>query len=143
MKTSNEFFERLLAIVPTGRENAIPMLMLANITGMSPRELRQCICMARMNGYFILSSADGYFKPSTLMEAHEFLNYMHAGAMTRLKSLQPLRNTLKEFGVVSTNNIPLYVDEDQEFPVKCEKPSEKKKVFQCCYLFNDEMEELE
>ncbi|MCR5794771.1 MAG: hypothetical protein K6G61_05435 [Solobacterium sp.] len=141
---TGNFFERLLASVPSGRRNAIPMKMLAMYWGIDERELRKFICEARKEGYFILSSPDGYFKPETLSEAHCFVNSMHERALTALRSIQPLRKTLKEYGVTSPNNIPLYVDEDQEFPYMNPVHTEgkKKKPFQARFMFEEE-EELE
>ena len=141
----NNFFERLLASVPSGRRNAIPMKMLAMYWQIDERELRKFICEARKAGYFILSCSDGYFKPETVSEASCFVSYMYERAMTSLKSIQILRDTLKEYGVNSPNNIPLFVDEDQEFPYKNPVHSDeiRKKPFQSRFMFEEDSEELE
>ena len=134
-----EFFKKLTASVPTGRRNAVPMKTLAVYWGVPERVLRHYICFARMNGEFILSCPDGYFKPETLWEAQEFLSAMHRRAMTSLKSIQPLRRILKEYGITA-KNMPMYIDEDMPFPYA---ETEMIKPFQTRFVFEEEDEEME
>ena len=60
MKVKND----IEAYIPYGRENAISRKRLAQATGLSDREIREAIALARRNTVILnLSDGNGYFKP--------------------------------------------------------------------------------
>lgn len=137
MKANDELFERLLIIVPKGKQNAIPQSFLASLLNLTPSQLKSLVLSARTNGYFISGDTNGYYIPETLSELHTYYRYMYDGAMTRLHSLKKLRETLKMFGVDPEKDYPDEMNESIEVPSKnVSEPSETKKKFQqSCFVF--------
>lgn len=137
MRDKKEFFERLLNLIPLGRENAIPQSVLAELLKVQVSALKSYVLSARLNGYFVIGDQNGYYRPETLAEMVDYYQYMHQGAITRLRSLKPLKDILKKYGVDKPENgLPLFVDgselvEDRN-PVK---NSSKYKPFQTCLIF--------
>lgn len=149
MKKNNAFFERLLRLVPVGKENAVPQSYLASLLGVETSAVRSYVLMARSLGYFILGDQNGYYKPRTLAEMHDYYVYRHNYAMTTLRSLKRLRDTLRQYGVISPEkSLPAFLDGEELVPDSNPIPeSEKKnmKPYQTCFVFfwkGDEEEEL-
>lgn len=89
----------ILMLIPTGRENAISMKLLAELTGMNCRELRRAICKARINGTVICASDDGYFCPESSDELRDYYKSRYTAAMTTLRELKAARRQLISHGV--------------------------------------------
>lgn len=60
-----------------GRENALPLVALCQLTGMDGRQVRLCIQRERLNGVPILSdNQSGYYLPENEREVREFVRSM-------------------------------------------------------------------
>ena len=87
-------------MIPTGKDNAISMRLLASLAGMSERELRRTLASARINENEIICTCDdGYFFPETLEECRDYYKARFASAMTTLREIKPVRKKLKAAGV--------------------------------------------
>lgn len=91
-----KYYQKTLDLIPIGRSNAIPMKQLAFLLGVAPRDIRQAILDARLDGVIVCSGMEGYFFPETVDEMLEFLNAHYSRAMTTLASLKGTREKLKE-----------------------------------------------
>lgn len=70
----SERFEPLECLLPCDREHAVSMKELAKAMEISPRELRQLILDARMEGLLILSDRKkGYWESDDVKEVEEFV----------------------------------------------------------------------
>lgn len=87
-------FERL----PYGKENAVKPINLANMFGLSERQLRKKILNERMAGYLIMSncSTGGYYRPNDEKEIMEYIAMMEHQAKTRLAASKAARDYLKQ-----------------------------------------------
>ena len=143
MKRNEELFERLLTIVPKGRENAIPQWYLASLLNLSVPQVKSLLCQARTEGYFIAGDLEGYYVPVTLDELHSYYRYMYQGAMTRLRSLEAFRKTLKSYGINNPEkDFPEGKDKHVEVPSKNVRHDESKRFQQTCFVFFfDDLEE--
>ena len=96
MKVKND----IEAYIPYGRENAISRKRLAQATGLSDREIRETIALARRNTVILnLSDGNGYFRPIPGEEDNLVKQY-YKQELIRLKrigwSLRATRMMLKE-----------------------------------------------
>lgn len=75
-----ELQERLLNIIPFGKDNAITRDKLANLIGYSDRKIRDNIHHLRMNGYVICSDSGhkGYWRPTKRSEVNDFIIQMES-----------------------------------------------------------------
>jgi len=73
MKDNRERFEPLECLLPCEREDAVSMTELAEVMEISPRELRQFILDARMEGLLILSGTKGYWESDDEREVEEYI----------------------------------------------------------------------
>ena len=61
----------------SGRENALPLAVLRELTGMDGRQVRLCIQRERLRGVSILSdNQSGYYLPENEWEVREFVRSM-------------------------------------------------------------------
>lgn len=96
MKVKND----IETYIPYGRENAISRKRLAQATGLSDREIREAIALARRNTVILnLSDGNGYFRPIPGEEDNLVKQY-YKQELSRLKrigwSLKATRMMLKE-----------------------------------------------
>lgn len=87
---------KILALIPTGKDNAISMEYLSNILGVSKRDIRQCVLNARLEGNIICGTQYGYYLPADDSELREYYYYALTRALTTLKSLKTARIKVKE-----------------------------------------------
>lgn len=89
--------ENLLALLPEGRSNAIPMQMLAERLGVDPRSLRAAIARAREAGEIIAGDSAGYYRPADKAELRRYYFAARKRSLSGLKSLKAVRRKLAEF----------------------------------------------
>ena len=89
--------ENLLALLPEGRENAIPMKRLADLLGVDPRSLRAAIARAREAGCIIAGDSAGYYVPADKAELRRYYFAARKRSLSGLKSLKAARRKLAEF----------------------------------------------
>lgn len=81
--------EKIVDLLPTGEENAVPAKDLARLAGLANvRELQLAIAFERARGEVILSkctAGGGYFRPASDCETRKFISTVEArSANTRL-----------------------------------------------------------
>ena len=89
--------KNLLALLPEGRSNAIPMQMLAERLGVDPRSLRAAIARAREAGEIIAGDSAGYYIPTDKAELRRYYSTARKRSLSGLKSLKAVRRKLAEF----------------------------------------------
>lgn len=93
MKT---YFDKLAELIPTGRENAIPMKKLAAVLNVNERTIRLLVQRARENGAPICSEWEnrgGYYFPADEYEARAYLRQQKA----RIRSAKAALNGITEY----------------------------------------------
>lgn len=88
--------EKLVSVIPTGKENAIHQKDLGALLGVSPATAKMMVSEARKQGIEILSGSSGYFFPKDNMERQAFIKMLSKQAYTRLKTTKPIKCTLSE-----------------------------------------------
>ena len=89
--------EKLLSLLPEGRENAIPMRVLAERLGVDDRALRAAILQAREAGEIIAGDSAGYYRPADKAELRRYYFAARKRSLSGLKSLKAVRRKLAEF----------------------------------------------
>lgn len=74
-----ELQERLLSLIPHGKDNAISREQLVTLTNVSDRKVRKIVEELRAEGNIICSSTQtkGYWKPTKRSEVEEFIIQMN------------------------------------------------------------------
>lgn len=97
----NEISQLILSNIGEGEDNATHLKELVNISGLSERDLRKTIEGLRRTGFVIVSSSNGYYKPSTLTEVRRHIRKESRRAMSifyTLKSARQLETVMEERG---------------------------------------------
>ena len=89
--------EKLLCLLPEGRENAIPMRELSDRLGIDQRALRAAILRAREAGEIIVGDSAGYYRPADKAELRRYYFAARKRSLSGLKSLKAVRRKLAEF----------------------------------------------
>lgn len=84
-------------LIPRGAENAVPMVDLAKVSGLSERGVRKTIEQLRRNGSVICSNDNGYYLPDNLLELRDYISRMSKRAETTFLCLQSARALLRKF----------------------------------------------
>lgn len=84
-------------LIPRGAENAVPMVDLAKVSGLSERGVRKTIEHMRRNGVVICSGDGGYYLPANVSELSDYLNRMTKRAETTFLCLSGARAMLRRF----------------------------------------------
>ena len=92
---SEKYYQKVLDLLSTGRKEAVPMRTLAQALNVRPREIRQAVLDARMDGVIVCSGMGGYFFPKSDEEVLKFYRVNRARAMTTLKSLKASHQIVK------------------------------------------------
>ena len=89
--------EKLTELIPTGKANAIPMKILAELLDVNERTLRQLVQKAREQGAPICSECEGsnsgYYMPADPQEAESYFKQQHS----RIKSARAALNGVTEY----------------------------------------------
>jgi len=89
--------ERLLSLIPIGKDNAIHQSDLGKALGVSPAAAKGMIREARNQGHNeILSGIQGYYIAADDNERREFVSLLSKQAATRFKTVKPVKSTLNE-----------------------------------------------
>ena len=81
-------YTHIYNLLGTGEKNAIHQKELVNMTGLSSREITQCLESARRSGKVIISSHKGYYKPETVAEVDAYIKRENSRARNILKTLR-------------------------------------------------------
>jgi biotin operon repressor len=99
--TNKKYYQKVLKLLSSGKEEAIPMETLARVLAVNPREIRQAILDARRDGIVVCSGTEGYYFPKSDEEVLKYYRINHARAMTTLASLKATRKLIKQMEVNS------------------------------------------
>jgi len=89
-------YDGLLALIPTGQENAISMRTLSSLTDSSVQEIRQWVENARLDGMIIASSQSGYYIPIDEEELVEYYVRTKRRLNTTKDTLSPVIKRLED-----------------------------------------------
>lgn len=89
-------FGFLLRLIPTGEENAVSMLDLANSLRTTERGVRRLVTMARLSNNIICSTGAGYFIPNTYRELEKYYHISRARLLTCARCLKPVERLLEQ-----------------------------------------------
>lgn len=87
---------KLFSILPEGRENAVPMRVLAERLGVDDRALRAAIMRARESGDIIAGDSAGYYIPTDKAELRRYYHTARKRCLSGLRALQAARRKLEE-----------------------------------------------
>lgn len=99
MKT---YFDKLTELIPTGRNNAIPMRDLATLLNVNERTIRLLVQKAREKGAPICSewkNRGGYYFPADEYEARAYLRQQKARIRSAKAALNGITEYLQSFAV--------------------------------------------
>lgn len=80
--------EELLALIPGGKENAIPLRILAMRLNVGTRAAKAHVRQARSEGALIMSDDSGYWRAETQEEISAYLSWMKRQAISRLATIK-------------------------------------------------------
>ena len=86
--------------IPFGRENAVTVEYLSEITGIHERKVRKKIEQARVEGYIIINNQDGkgYYQSDNIEEISKQYGQIRHRALSILRQQKHLRKILKAAG---------------------------------------------
>ena len=99
--------DRVVDLIPVGKNNAISMRSLSSLLRIDSRVLRQIVQELRLSGHVICSCQYGYFRPSeNITDVFKFYRYYRQRAKTNLRSLRATEAYLRKNGFL--------IEEEQE-----------------------------
>ena len=90
--------ERIAALIPHGRRNAITREALAAAMHTTDRKMRKAVSEAKRQGLMICNDGDGYYQSDELSDLWRQYRRETARAMSVLKARKPMRDVLKAAG---------------------------------------------
>ena len=90
--------ERIAALIPHGRRNAISREDLAAALHTTDRKMRKAVAEAKKQGLMICNDGDGYYQSDELSDLWRQYRRETARAMSILKARKPMREVLKAAG---------------------------------------------
>lgn len=90
--------ERIAALIPYGRRNAISREDLAAALHTTDRKMRKAVAEAKTQGLMICNDGDGYYQSDELSDLWRQYRRETARAMSILKARKPMRDVLKAAG---------------------------------------------
>lgn len=90
--------ERIAALIPHGRRNAISRAELAAAMQTTDRKMRKAVSEAKTQGVMICNDGDGYYQSDELSDLWRQYRRETARAMSILKARKPMREVLKAAG---------------------------------------------
>lgn len=84
-------------MLPRGANNAVPMVDLARVSGLSERGVRKSIENMRRNGSVVCSNDKGYYLPENQLELRDYVRRMSKRAETTFLCLRGARALLRKF----------------------------------------------
>ncbi|MBR5948234.1 MAG: hypothetical protein IKZ82_06245 [Clostridia bacterium] len=88
----------ITSYLSTQRDSAVTREMLCAWTGLPDRRVRKEIELARRDGVPIVNFGRGYYISTDLDELDRYERMERSRAISRLSSLKPVRDVLKEAG---------------------------------------------
>lgn len=89
-------YKWLVDLIPTGRNEAVPVRSLCISTGYTVRFLKYQVLKARKNGILICYCESGYYFPKDPEELTEYIKRRERYVKTACIALQPFRKAAKK-----------------------------------------------
>lgn len=99
--------DHIYKLLPVGSGNAISMSELADVVGLSTRELREHLTHLRINGAIVGGDTSGYYIPDTEGELKAIYKRIFNRARTGFKVLKPVKEELKRRGYTFVHGQPV------------------------------------
>ncbi len=96
MAEADRTINRILELIPKGRENAVNLAYLANILHISERTVKKYISEIRICGTPIIGDQHGYYKPADRSELEWYYHIFRKRGLTALRSISSARRKLQE-----------------------------------------------
>lgn len=96
MADADRTINRILELIPKGRENAVSLYYLAEMLNVNERTIKKYISHIRKNGTPIVGDQFGYYKPANREELEWFYRIFRKRGLTALSSISSARQDLQE-----------------------------------------------
>lgn len=91
-----EISEKIMHLLPCGKENAVSMWELSLVLNMSERQTRKAVFDARQSGAIICGDNSGYYRPETRSELQRYYFRARKRAKSCFSSLQAAKRALED-----------------------------------------------
>ena len=89
-------YEKIVELIPKGKENAIHQKKLAKLTGVTPARIKSLVRIARRDNIPICSCYDGYYLPKNKQELDDFIKKHEKTARSYFVTLKELKASQKQ-----------------------------------------------
>ena len=96
MADDDRTINRILELIPEGRENAVSLAYLAEMLKVSERTAKKYVSHARKNGTPIVGDQYGYYRPANREELQWYYRIFRKRGLTALSSISSARQDLQE-----------------------------------------------
>lgn len=91
--------KRVLAVIPSGADNAVPCPVVERLTGFDRRVVHEIVYQLNLSGVIVASSRRGYFIPETPSEWREYFGALSAAHVQRAQRLKAIRAAAEKEGI--------------------------------------------
>lgn len=103
-KEKKKRINAIMSFMPTGRDNAVSMRYVAQMTRMSERDVRSTVNEARLAGHMIIGDDHGYYVAGSVDELIVYFFRLRKHTKTTQSILRKVKRTLKDRGVDPDDN---------------------------------------
>lgn len=96
MVGNDRTINRILELIPKGRENAVSLYYLAEMLNVNERTIKKYVSHIRKNGTPIVGDQFGYYKPANREELQWYYRIFRKRGLTALSSISSARRDLQE-----------------------------------------------
>ena len=96
MADDDRTINRILELIPEGRENAVSLAYLAEMLSFNERTIKRYISEIRKNGTPIVGDQYGYYRPANREELQWYYRIFRKRGLTALSSISSARRELQE-----------------------------------------------
>lgn len=96
MADGDRIINRILELIPKGRENAVSLHYLAEMLNISERTIKKHVSHIRKKGTPIVGDQFGYYKPANREELQWYYRIFRKRGLTALSSISSARRDLQE-----------------------------------------------
>lgn len=96
MVGNDRTINRILELIPEGRENAVSLAYLAGMLNVSERTAKEYVSRTRKKGTPIVGDQYGYYRPANREELQWYYRIFRKRGLTALSSISSARRDLQE-----------------------------------------------
>lgn len=96
MADDDRTINRILELIPEGRENAVSLAYLAGMLNVSERTAKEYVSRTRKKGTPIVGDQYGYYRPANREELQWYYRIFRKRGLTALSSISSARRDLQE-----------------------------------------------